>query len=174
MEQLPPSPPPAPELSNQPAVPAYPRLWTPNQVFWIGFLFGWPGSITLAVIDWIRIGRDRKALVHVGLGLVMLVAYSILAFSLQGNSPLLPLLINILILYYLKDTLGRDLPPTSSYRSPGIFRGILICLASLLVYVAAVFTFLLGVTFLEALQPQPLLPPPGGEDSGGILSRLWG
>jgi len=148
-------------------LPAKPRLWTPNQVFWIGFAFGWPGAVAMACANWARAGRGRKAAIHIGLGLAALVAYSLLAFHLNGKNLLLPLLINLLILYYLRDNLMRDLPPKGSYPSPGVLRGAALCLAILFVYLAALFAFLFVATFFDILQGHPpvfLLPgaPPCG------------
>lgn len=130
-----------------------PRLWKPNQVFWIGFLFGWPGAVVLACLDWLRIGRREKALWHMLGGLAAALVYTLGIWFIPDNTRILPLLVNILILFYLKDRLGCDLPPFDSgqYQPASIWRGILICLAALVVYLSAVFVLAFGLTMLEGI-----------------------
>src|SRR5207249_1383051 len=41
------------------------ELWTPWGIGWASVLLGFPGAVVLAALNWRRMGRTRKAIVHV-------------------------------------------------------------------------------------------------------------
>jgi hypothetical protein len=146
-----------------------PRLWKPNQVFWIGFLFGWPGAIVLACMNWARIGKREKAMLHLAAALPVTLVYTIMIWSLPESSLLLPLFINVLILYYLKERLDRDMPSFRDglYMSAGWLRGSLICIGILMIYLACIFSFVIALSGMGIL-PGPPPVDPGGFDGVGL------
>jgi tetratricopeptide (TPR) repeat protein len=50
------------------------KLWTPNTIGVLTFLLGFPAGITLATINWIKMGMTRKAFPHILTGLVGVAA----------------------------------------------------------------------------------------------------
>jgi hypothetical protein len=46
------------------------ELWTPRAVGWASVLLGFPGGITLAALNWRRMGRTRKSVVHLALAAI--------------------------------------------------------------------------------------------------------
>jgi len=84
------------------------RLWTPGVVALTAFLFGFPGGIVLASINWVRMGLTSKASAHLvggAIGALLLVVFLIQLPSLRE----LAVLINVGVLYYLQNQIKNDL-----------------------------------------------------------------
>jgi hypothetical protein len=54
------------------------KLWTPTAIGALTFFLGFPAGITLATINWIRMGMTRKVIPHILIGIVSVVAIFIL------------------------------------------------------------------------------------------------
>jgi len=50
------------------------KLWTPNTIGVLTFFLGFPAGITLATINWIKMGMTRKVIPHIFIGIAGIVA----------------------------------------------------------------------------------------------------
>lgn len=46
------------------------QLWTPRGIGWASVLLGFPGAVVLATLNWRRMGRTRKAIVHLAAAVI--------------------------------------------------------------------------------------------------------
>ena len=47
-----------------------PELWTPSGIGWASVLLGYPGAVVLAALNWRRMDRTRKAIVHLAVAVI--------------------------------------------------------------------------------------------------------
>jgi tetratricopeptide (TPR) repeat protein len=82
------------------------KLWTPSAISLMTFFLGFPSGITLASINWIRMGMKGKALAQIAGGVV-----GILVLVLLPDNPgrLLGLVINIGYTAYLRQQMKDDI-----------------------------------------------------------------
>lgn len=79
------------------------RLWTTPVISLTTFFLGFPGGTVISAINWIRMGRKNKAIVHLLLAAVGLPIFAIAVFALpEGLAQCAGVAINILILFYLQ------------------------------------------------------------------------
>jgi tetratricopeptide (TPR) repeat protein len=50
------------------------KLWTPNTIGTLTFFLGFPAGITLAAINWIKMGMTRKVIPHIVIGIAGVLA----------------------------------------------------------------------------------------------------
>jgi hypothetical protein len=82
------------------------KLWTPNTIGTLTFFLGFPGGITLAAINWIKMGMKRKAFAHILLGIVGILTLFLLPDSLGRT---LGLAINIGYISLLRQQMKGDI-----------------------------------------------------------------
>jgi hypothetical protein len=86
------------------------RLWTPRVIAVATFLFGFPSGITLAALNWRRMGLGKKALLHLAVALIGAVITILLIFeSTSGIGRPLGLIVNFGVLFYLNNQMQRDI-----------------------------------------------------------------
>lgn len=82
------------------------KLWTPRTIgfmtFFLSFLFG----ITLASINWMRMGMKRKALVQIAGSIIVILAIMLLP---DNFGRLFSLLINLGYMVYLHQQMKNDI-----------------------------------------------------------------
>jgi tetratricopeptide (TPR) repeat protein len=63
------------EISPSPSQPKPTiKLWTPNTIGALTFFLGFPAGITLATINWIKMGMTKKIIPHILIGIAGIVA----------------------------------------------------------------------------------------------------
>src|SRR6201988_1336755 len=82
------------------------KLWTPGVIGFMTFFLGVPSGITLASINWIRMGMKGKAVAHIAGGLVGILALILFPDNL---AQLLGLVINIGYMTYLRQQMKYDI-----------------------------------------------------------------
>ncbi len=90
--------------------PIHIKLWAPGLISILTFLFGFPGSMLLASINWLRMERKQKAITHFilcGLGMITVVLMGI--SQPAGSFRLYSFLLNIGMLMYLYNETRTDI-----------------------------------------------------------------
>ena len=125
------------------------KLWTPNAVSAFTFLLGFPSGITLASINWFRMGKKKKAFAHI-LGGVFGIA---ILFLLPDNlSRAFALLVNLGFLAYLRHRMTRDFEQFEGYdiQNAHWFSGVLFSLMTW----GTILLVIGVVVFLSPLAPE--------------------
>ena len=108
------------------------------------FLLGFPSGITLASINWFRMGMKRKALVSIFGGIVCLA----ILFALIPDEAIrgLAVILNLVYLFYVRNQMAKDINNITGYkiRQANWFNG---CTTSLIGWGLYLF-LILGVGFL--------------------------
>lgn len=128
------------------------KLWTPTVIGVVTFFLGFPCGITLAAINWIKMGLRGKALAHIlggiaGIGLILMLP--------ENATRLLGLVINIGAMSYLRQQMKVDIEgiQNASVQPAHWFGGCLASLATWVVLAGAVVGFVLLQTIFETLTP---------------------
>lgn len=149
------------------------KLWTPKNIFWLGFFLGWPTALVLCIINWFRMGLRKKGFVFIGGGLVALVLFFTANSAFPGNSSTLPLFIlNLLLLASLQSLMNTDLMilgyPNANYRQAGIGLGILIGILTLVIIFGGTFIIVIIIELVKIILA-PASPLPGQQGLRDIL-----
>ncbi len=88
------------------------KLWTPRAIGFLTFFIGFPSGITLASINWIRMGRKIKALAHIIGGIVSVLALFIFP---DNTGRLFGLVINVGYTIYLQQQMKADIQKINNY-----------------------------------------------------------
>ena len=128
------------------------KLWTPSTISFMTFFLGFPSGITLASINWIRMGMKGKALAHIAGGVVGVLA---LIFFPENLAQLLGLVINIGYMAYLRQQMKYDIATITdaNVQYAHWSSGLLISLISLGIIVLVGFGVAYIYTFFEGLSP---------------------
>jgi tetratricopeptide (TPR) repeat protein len=89
------------------------KLWTPRTIGVMSYLLGFPSGITLAALNWMRMGLRRKAVLHIIAGLIGL--WLMAAFSDSFRTALV-ILINIGSGLYLGAAMRKDIEVVEAAR----------------------------------------------------------
>ena len=96
IEDLQPSPEPIPTI----------KLWSPNTIGAFTFFLGFPSGITLASINWFKMGMKWKAFANILIGIVGIVAIYLIPENLTRSAALL---INLGFVAYIRYRWKRTL-----------------------------------------------------------------
>ncbi len=88
------------------------KLWTPKVISLLTFFIGFPSGITLASINWIKMGMVRKAIVHL-LGLIVSIVVLILLPDNFGR--LFGLAVNLACVAYLRRQMEEDIKTITNH-----------------------------------------------------------
>lgn len=128
------------------------KLWTPRVIGFVTFFLGFPGGIVLASLNWLRMGQEKKAVIHLVGGTFGVVMFLLTLLILPGNiGRYLGMGVNFGLLIYLQQQMRKDIKGIAgkySIQNANWLWGSLIGLICLGLFLAAnfVFTFFL-VTF---------------------------
>lgn len=90
--------------------PVHIKLWAPGLISVLTFLFGFPGSMVLASINWLRMERKQKAISYMILcGLAMITVVLMGITQPTGSFRLYSFLLNIGMLMYLYNETLADI-----------------------------------------------------------------
>jgi hypothetical protein len=121
-------------------------LWKPHVVGGVTLLFGFPGGIVLASLNWLRMGRPLKAFGHLAVGGLLAAIFFALSFALPPEAaavlvPAFALLANAAILLYLLEATDSDvrryMPRTDETRTASWLVGGLVGMLPIVVLVGA-------------------------------------
>lgn len=86
------------------------KLWSPAVIGLITFILGYPGGLTMAVINWKRMGFIKKAISHLVVGAAGTAACVVLLTRMAGEEArLFGLLVNIAMITYLHNQTNQDI-----------------------------------------------------------------
>lgn len=92
------------------------KLWSAYTVGLITFVLGFPGGFSVAFIDWVLMKRTKKAFVNmVVLSAIFFGSVLISRLSQIPARGFILLVINLLILIYLADQIGKDIAEFKSF-----------------------------------------------------------
>lgn len=60
------------------------KLWTPRTIGFLTFFIGFPSGITLASINWIKMGMKRKAMMHISICIIGIIVIALLPDAVGG------------------------------------------------------------------------------------------
>ncbi|HXQ37134.1 MAG TPA: tetratricopeptide repeat protein [Anaerolineales bacterium] len=128
------------------------KLWTPGVIGFMTFFLGFPSGITLASINWIRMGMKGKAFAHIAGGLVGILALILFPDNL---AQLLGLVINIGYMTYLRQQMKYDIATmtAANVQYAHWSSGFVISLISLGIIVLVGFGVAYVYAFFEGLSP---------------------
>jgi len=128
------------------------KLWTPNAISLMTFFLGFPSGITLASINWIRMGMKGKALLHIAGGVVGIL---LLILFPDNLGRLLGLAINIGYTAYLRQQIKDDIATMTdaNVQYAHWFSGFLISMGILGIIIIVAFVLLTLQVFIEGQLP---------------------
>lgn len=128
------------------------KLWTPSAISFMTFFLGFPSGITIASINWIRMGMRGKALAHIVGGVVGIF---VLILFPDNLGQLLGIVINIGYTVYLRQQMQHDIDTVNNanVQYAHWFSGFLISTAILGIVVIAVVVLLAVQVFIEGQLP---------------------
>ena len=150
------------------------KLWSPKNIFWLGFFLGWPTSLVLCIINWFRMGLRKKAFIFSGGGLVAMILFFTASMEMPESSSRFPLVIlNLLLLASLQSLMNNDFTSlgytSASYRPAGIGWGILVGVLTLAAIFASIFIIVILVELVKMIfTPAPFEVLPGKEGWIGV------
>ncbi len=107
------------------------ELWTPRGIGWASVLLGFPGATVLAALNWRRMGRTRKAIVH-------LVAAVIGTWAIYFVNASVGLLVGLAVGYYLFRAQRSDQSPFATTERSGLAGALIAIAASILIVASGV------------------------------------
>lgn len=124
------------------------KLWSPNTIGTLTFFAGFPAGITLASINWFKMGMKWKAFVNTLIGIIGLVIIFLIPENLTRS---VALLINLGFVAYIRYQMKADVNLLTDYKieNPNWTSG---CLISLVVWVG-IALIIFFATFFSPLSP---------------------
>lgn len=141
-------------VSTAPAV----KLWTPGFIAGVSFLLGFPAGIVLASINWMRMKRNDKAMIHiVGGGILAVIFIVLLLFTPSTVGRVLGLVFNLGVLFYLQQQMKKDTEAFQFHNKvekAGELDGCLIGVGILVAFLAVIVVLVFGLTMLGVPLPE--------------------
>lgn len=124
------------------------KIWTPNTIGAFTFFLGFPSGITLASINWFKLGMKWKAFVNILIGIIGIVIISLMPENLTRS---VALLINLGFVAYIRYQMKADIESLNDYKIEKAhwFNGLSI---SIVGWVTAI-VILVIYSFLQPLIP---------------------
>ena len=128
------------------------KLWTPNAISLMTFFLGFPSGITLASINWIRMGMKGKAIAHMAGGVVGILLLILFPDTL---GQLLGLVVNIGYTAYLRKQMKDDVASMTdaNVQYTHWFSGFLISIGTLGIIVIVTVVLLTLQVFIAGQLP---------------------
>lgn len=144
----------------QPSAPSMPsvKLWTPGFIAGVTFLLGFPAGIVLASINWYRMKKDDEGLIHlIGGGVAAIVFMFVLLFLPGTASRGVGLLVNLGVLFYLRQRMKRDMEVykiSNTVEDAGQMGGCLIGLGAMVLFLLVGFVIVFAFVMLGVPIPE--------------------
>jgi len=124
------------------------KLWSPNTIATFTFLVGFPSGITLASINWFKMGVKWKALANILMGIIGILIIYLLPENLTRSAALL---INLGFVAYIRYQMERDIKLIDGYNVENAhwLSGFLTGLAGW----GIAFVLIIIIVFLEPIIP---------------------
>ena len=90
------------------------KLWTPNTIGAFTFFLGFPSGITLASINWFKIGMKWKAFANILIGIVGIV---VIYFIPENPTRSVALVINLGFVAYIRHQMEADIDLLTDYKA---------------------------------------------------------
>ena len=124
------------------------KLWTPNTIGTLTFFIGFPAGITLASINWFKMGLKRKAFINILTGMIGIVAIYFIPENLTRS---IALVINLGFVAYIRYQMKADIESITDYKVENAHW------VSGFLYSILVWTPILAVIFIVSFL-QPFIP----------------
>ena len=125
------------------------KLWTPKTISFLTIFSGFPSGVTLAFINWLKMGMKGKAFTQVLGGVIGILILFILP---QGVASIFGIVLNLGYMAYLRQQMTRDIEKITGYNNIKYhhwFSGLLISLTGWVVFLIMA----ISVVFLQSLIP---------------------
>ena len=121
------------------------KLWTPELLGLITFFMGFPSSVTLASINWIRMGKNRKAIANI---VGSIIAFLLIVILPDAVGTFLGIVINLGYIAYLRQQMKSDIEKITDHKiqNANWFGGAFI---SLIGWVIPLSIYLVGAIFFS-------------------------
>jgi len=146
-----------PVQSEMPSSPPI-KLWTPGFITGVTFFLGFPTGIAIAVINWMRMKMNDKALMHLIIGGAVTFIFVIILMLTPGTVGRgLGLLFNFGALFYLQKQMKQDIEnfkmSSNVVENASQIGGCLIGLGILVLFLVFAFGFAFVLAILGVPMP---------------------